>query len=161
MCALNAHFVRIRVLRVEALCERGSRDKTRNVKKRPTAFILRYKGKRHIHPSLIRSFSLSRVYPYRGSLFHRPSLPPRPLPARLDRQAKRDRAPAIARDSRKCSNYGNYNAPSYTDGLSRAFFSENGISLREIVVESPSNPAERGVFLNCIPIEIIYRFNRT
>lgn len=72
--ALNVYFVRIRVLREGTLCERGSRDKTRNVKKHPTVFTLRYKGN-NIHCSLPFFHHPpvpSLIHAQRSSLFHRP-----------------------------------------------------------------------------------------
>lgn len=78
----------------------------------------------------------------------------RPL-LRLDRQAKHLRSYAL----RKCSNYGNYNAPSYTDGLG-GFFSKNRISSKEIG-RKLLNPAERSISKFYSPIETIYRFSRT
>lgn len=83
-----------------------------------------------------------------------------PSSRRLDRQARREIAHLRSRTSRKCSNYGNYNAPSYTDGLYKLFFfEERNISERDWWKALKSSREE--LFLNSIPIEIIYRFNQT
>lgn len=76
----------------ETLCARGSRDKTRNVKKHPTIFALRYKGNdiRCSLPSPFSSLPFSPLFAQRSSLFHRPV-------ASIKSTSEARRTPAIAR----------------------------------------------------------------
>lgn len=133
---LNAHFVRIRVLRVEARFASADRTIKRGTLKNALRLSLSTTKRTASYPP----FSHSSLPFARLSISQLPFfITPVSL---LARQARRD-AYLWSRTSRKCSNYGNYNVPSYTDGL-KSFFSKDNISKRDWDGKL-LNPAERNI----------------